>query len=519
IGRYCTQEDALFGNLTVRETLDFSARFNLPETSTVQERNRVVKDLIEEFGLKDVENTIIGTPLLKGCSGGQVRRVSVASQIVGFEEGILFLDEPTSAYSVIETVKRLGTQKNATILATIHQPSTETFNLFTHVLILAKGETAFFGTREEAILHFAAIGRPIPTHSNPSDVYLQMTNIDFLQDREVGEKSVTQLVEAFKSSKHARAIDDAISASIAAKKEMTVKHRYANGFLHQTKTLIQRGFLNAAKNPLSYWVRVAMYMGLAFLMGTTWLRMGFNQSRVSDRMVSLFFSVAFLSFMSVAGIPAFLEERHVFLRERSNGLYGVESYLISNFLVSVPFLAIIAFSFSILAYFLMGYQQLAANFFIFVGYLFVMLLIAEAQVMFIAVVLPIFVAALTISAFTNGLWMVVDGFALIKISDIPAGWRYTFHYIDFQKYTFEAILKNEMVGLTFQCQPNPASSGCSCMVPGAGNPQCTFSGEDVMSYYEHDDVKFGVWLAILLAILVVLKLGTYAVLKAKGTKS
>jgi hypothetical protein len=145
------------------------------------------------------------------------------------------------------------------------------------------------------------------------------------------------------------------------------------------------------------------------------------------------FSVAFLAFMAVAGIPAFLEERHVFVRERSNGLYGVESYLISNFIVSLPFLALIAFSFSILGYFLMGYQQTASNFFVFVGYLFLMLLIAEAQVQFISVVVPIFVAALTITAFANGLWMVVNGFALIKISDIPPGWRYTFHYIDFQK--------------------------------------------------------------------------------------
>jgi hypothetical protein len=109
---------------------------------------------------------------------------------------------------------------------------------------------------------------------------------------------------------------------------------------------------------------------------------------------------------------------------------------------------------------------------------------------------------------------------LIKISDIPPGWRYTFHYIDFQKYTFEALLRNEMTGLTFTCAPNPLSpSGCACLVPSASAARCTFSGEDVLTYYEHNDVKFGVWLAVLFAILVAFKLTTYLILKLRGTRN
>jgi hypothetical protein len=260
--------------------------------------------------------------------------------------GLLFLDEPTSgldsvaAYSVIESVKRLAESKNCTVMATIHQPSTETFNMFSHVLIMAKGQTVFFGDREDAISYFEGIGRPIPTHSNPSDIYLQMTNTDFLVDKAAGEKRVVDLIEAFACSENATQIGQAITASEAAKTEVISSYGYSNSFVHQTSILMNRAFLNAAKNPLSYWVRVIMYVGLAFLMGTTWLRLGFEQSNVTNRMVSMYFSVAFLAFMSVAGIPAFLEERLVFMRERSNGLYGIESYLLSNFLVSIPFMAI-----------------------------------------------------------------------------------------------------------------------------------------------------------------------------------
>ena len=386
VSKYCTQEDALFGNLTVKETLMYAARFNLPQATSEAVKAKVVDELMVEFGLKDVENVIIGTPLLKGISGGQKRRVSAASQLVGMNGGILFLDEPTSgldsvaAYSVVETVKRLAESKNCTVMATIHQPSTETFNMFTHVLIMAKGQTVYFGPRSEALAYFEGIGRPIPLHSNPSDVYLQMTNTDFLADKAAGEKEVADLIASFSKSENAVAIRKEIEAMKLEKTYFVESHGYTNSFSYQTGVLMHRALLNATKNPLSYWVRVAMYLGLAILMGTTWLRLGFEQSNVTNRMVSMYFSVAFLAFMSVAGIPAFLEERHVFMRERSNGLYGVESYIMSNFLVSMPFLFIIAFSFSVVAYFCMGYQQNASNFFIFVGYMFVMLLVAEAQV-------------------------------------------------------------------------------------------------------------------------------------------
>jgi ABC-type multidrug transport system ATPase subunit len=262
VSRYCTQDDALFGNLTVRETLLYAARFNLNEKMSESERIQVVDDMIEEFGLKGVENTIIGTPLMKGCSGGQVRRVSVASQIIGLKGGIFFLDEPTSgldsvaAFSVIESVKQLAIQYNSTILATIHQPSSETFNLFTHVLIMSQGSTVYFGPREEAIAHFSSIGRPLPTHANPSDVYLQMTNVDFLEDKEQGRKEVEGLVNAYKTSSYASQVKDEIELELKNSANAVVpQYSYVNGFMHQTSVLMSRALLNAGKNPLSYWIR------------------------------------------------------------------------------------------------------------------------------------------------------------------------------------------------------------------------------------------------------------------------
>jgi len=97
VSRYCVQEEALFGNLTVQDTLMYAADFNLPKSTPRKEKARIVREAMEDFGLTEQKKTIIGTPLRKGCSGGQIRRVSVASQVIGMKEGILFLGESSMA--------------------------------------------------------------------------------------------------------------------------------------------------------------------------------------------------------------------------------------------------------------------------------------------------------------------------------------------------------------------------------------------------------------------------------------
>lgn len=92
LSSYVEQEDALLGSLTVRETLSFAARLALPPST---DRKARIEGLLRAFGLQYQADTLIGTPLRKGVSGGQKRRVSVASQLVAGPR-ILFLDEPTS---------------------------------------------------------------------------------------------------------------------------------------------------------------------------------------------------------------------------------------------------------------------------------------------------------------------------------------------------------------------------------------------------------------------------------------
>jgi len=275
---------------------------------------------------------------------------------------------------------------------------------------------------------------------------------------------------------------------------------------------MMRGFLNAIKNPMAYWMRVGMYIALAGLMGTTWFRMGTNQTTVNDRLAGLFFGAVFLSFMAVAGIPAFLEDRLVFIREHANGLYGVESYILSNLIVSIPFIFIITLSFSSVGYFSIGLQETTDKFCTFAIILFVTLMIAEAQTVLISVAIPVFVAALSVSAFLNGLWVIVQGFFISK-KNLPAFWYYSFHQIDFMRYSYELLVTNEFTGLTFSCE-QAATDECACIIPQSNkNSTCQFTGEDVLKFYEYDNISYTNWLLINAAIFVAFKVITVVFLK------
>lgn len=121
----------------------------------------------------------------------------------------------------------------------------------------------------------------------------------------------------------------------------------------------------------------------------------------------MFFGVAFLCFMAVAGIPGFLEERLIFIREVSNGSYYPLSYAIANFLIGMPFIALIALVFTIIVYPSVRLNSGFDKVVIFYIFFFLSLLVAESISIFISALIPIFVAALAIVSFMNGFFMVV----------------------------------------------------------------------------------------------------------------
>jgi ABC-type multidrug transport system ATPase subunit len=136
--------------LTVREVVYYSAQLQLPDSLPLSEKKARAEETVREMGLKEAMDTRVGGWAVKGISGGQRRRVSICMEILTRPE-LLFLDEPTSgldsaaSYHVMSRIAMLARREGMTVVASIHQPSTEVFSLFSSLCLLAYGRTVYFG--------------------------------------------------------------------------------------------------------------------------------------------------------------------------------------------------------------------------------------------------------------------------------------------------------------------------------------------------------------------------------------
>ncbi|KAH0534117.1 hypothetical protein FGG08_007291 [Glutinoglossum americanum] len=268
LSSYVEQEDALIGSLTVWETLNFAARLSLPSSVTTKERMRRVESLLSSFGLVGQTHTLVGTPIRKGISGGQKRRVSVASQLITSPR-ILFLDEPTSgldsaaSYEVMSFVKKVAKRHNLLVVASIHQPSTSTFELFDKLLLLSAGKTCYYGPVDQVKPYFDSIGFPMPLMTNPAEFILEQTNVDFARDREHARLRLEKLQTSWVGSPEA----SSALAAIEKHREETERRGFSSEELSRSNrylvpiTLLHRSFIKSYRDVVAYGIRIAMYTG------------------------------------------------------------------------------------------------------------------------------------------------------------------------------------------------------------------------------------------------------------------
>ncbi|KAG0453765.1 hypothetical protein HPP92_025069 [Vanilla planifolia] len=179
------QDDVLMTTLTVREAVHYAAELQLQTKMGKADRRSRVEETLRQMGLSRVaEKRIGGRGASKGISGGERRRVSICLEILA-QPKVLFLDEPTSgldsaaAFHIMGRIARMAARERMTVIAAVHQPTTEVFALFHSVCFLAYGRMAFFGTPAVAEEFFAMNGFPCPPQTNPSEHYLRTINKDF----------------------------------------------------------------------------------------------------------------------------------------------------------------------------------------------------------------------------------------------------------------------------------------------------------------------------------------------------
>lgn len=278
--------------------------------------------------------------------------------------------------------------------------------------------------------YFEHHGNPLPLYANPAESLLDATSADFSHDEVEAQARLKKLHSDWRTSPGQQEIEALINQSSGEKGNDFQGAGSRSTFFNTTLALVHRSFIKSYRDVVAYGIRLAMYIGLAIMMGTVWLRLPTIQSSIQPFTNAIFFGSAFMSFMAVAYVPAFLEDRATFVKERANGLYGATAFMISNFIIGLPYLFLISLIFSLITYFLNNFRPTASAFFTWVMWLFLDLLAGESLVVLISSIFPNFVIALALTAFANGLWMSVGGF-LVSPSILNPFWKYVFHYIDY----------------------------------------------------------------------------------------
>jgi len=145
------QQDLLTPTQTPREAILFSAMLRLPAEVPFAEKAELVEKMLDDLGLMDCADTLIGDEMIRGISGGEKKRTSIGIELV-MRPKLIFLDEPTSgldafaAHVIMKKVAGLAHSGGCNVLTTIHQPSSEVFHSFDKIMLLRKGEALFFGT-------------------------------------------------------------------------------------------------------------------------------------------------------------------------------------------------------------------------------------------------------------------------------------------------------------------------------------------------------------------------------------
>jgi ABC-type multidrug transport system ATPase subunit len=363
----CQDDDALLPSLTVRETLQFSARLRLPSFMTTAQKHERAEEVLLKLGLKDCADNLIGSDLIKGISGGEKRRVSIAVQILT-DPRVLLLDEPTSgldaftASSIMEVLQGLSNE-GRTLILTIHQSRSDIFKQFGTVLLLARGGSPVYAGNAVGMLpHFDGLGFPCPTTTNPADFALDLITIDLQQSsrEEATRTKVRTLITSWSSGDFNEAYNP---TTISTPAELGALVRKPTSFLKAYPILVHRAFINFRRQPPLLTVRIMQVIGLGIILTLFFAPLKHDYFSVQTRLGFIQEFCAFYFVGMLQNVAVYPNEKDVFYRENDDGTYGVEAFLAQYITLEVPFEIGTSFVFAILVDLAVGLPRTTQMFF------------------------------------------------------------------------------------------------------------------------------------------------------------
>ncbi|KAF8701316.1 hypothetical protein HU200_033645 [Digitaria exilis] len=294
--------------------------------------------------------------------------------------------------------------------------------------------------------------------------------------------------------------------------------KFANPWFREVAVLSWRTALNVVRTPELFLSREIVLTVMALILSTLFHRLSDANFTTINRLLNFYiFSVCLVFFSSNDAVPTFIQERFIFIRERSHNAYRASSYVISSLIVYLPFFAIQGFTFAVITKFMLHLQSNLVNFWII---LFASLITTNAYVMLVSALVPSYITGYAVVIATTALFFLTCGFFL-KRTQIPIAWRWL-HYISAIKYPFEAMLVNEFkgsrcyVGSQTELSPGPLGQFQESDLHKSlhlDETTCPLIGQDVLSTMGITIDNIWINVAILLAWGVLYRLFFYVVLR------
>ncbi|KAL6615870.1 hypothetical protein ACP70R_038140 [Stipagrostis hirtigluma subsp. patula] len=231
--------------------------------------------------------------------------------------------------------------------------------------------------------------------------------------------------------------------------------KFANPYVGEVWVLMRRNFTNILRTPELFLSRLMVLTVMGFLMATMFTKPKDDPQGITNRLSFFIFTVCVFFFSSNDAVPAFIQERFIFIRETSHNAYRASAYVVAGLVTYLPFLLLQSATYAAIVWFAL---RLHGQFLYFLVMLYASLLSTNSFVVFISSVVPNFILGYAAVIAFTALFFLFCGY-FVNSHSIPAGWKWM-NTVSTMKYPYEGLLMNEFDGgRLFSTDPYPRLTG------------------------------------------------------------
>ncbi|XP_009141643.2 ABC transporter G family member 33 isoform X4 [Brassica rapa] len=440
VSGYCEQTDIHSPNITVEESLIYSAWLRLVPEIDHKTKIRFVKEVLETIELEEIKDAMVGVPGQSGLSTEQRKRLTVAVELVA-NPSIIFMDEPTTgldaraAAIVMRAVKNVA-ETGRTIVCTIHQPSIDIFEAFDELVLLKRGGSMIYtGPLGQHSSHVIQYFESIPGVAKIKDNYNPATWMLEVTSQSVEIELNMDFAKIYKESalyKSNYELNQQLSKPDPGSSDLHFERTFAQSWWEQFKSCLWKMSLSYWRSPAYNLMRICHTLVSSLIFGLLFWKQGQKidtQQNLFTVLGAIYGLVIFLGVNNCTSALQYFEtERNVMYRERFAGMYSAFAFAMAQVVTEIPYILIQSAEFVIIIYPMMGLYGSAYKVFWSLYSMFCNLLSFNYLALFLISITPNFMLAAILQSLFFVAFNLFAGF-LIPLPQIPKWWVWLYYLI------------------------------------------------------------------------------------------